>query len=212
MSSVWSSDGAPWVLSEECDAEHRLVATVAPCHSRGVGRFLMVAAARGGRLLVTPRSAKQRGVRPNCQRQHDRKDKCSKHVMLATVKGKKDANQHKRRHAKDERFTHLQTTAEPHLRDFATAMPKIPQRLFKPTPAYGTVCSCGDHASNALPALSEWHQIVGGQTWRRACSHRAVDDGHLGRFVEGRDRMAHGRISAPPESTPLPEARPMEVP
>jgi len=71
-----------------------VVATVVVSHARGVGWFLVVAPARGGRLRVTPCSTKQRGVLPNCQYQHDGKYNCSKHVMLAGVNGKKDANQH----------------------------------------------------------------------------------------------------------------------
>jgi hypothetical protein len=51
-------------------------------------------ALRGGRL-GTPDLAEQAGVLPNCQRQHDRKESCSKHVMLATRGGKSRASQKK---------------------------------------------------------------------------------------------------------------------
>ena len=46
-----------------------------------------------GRGVVTPDLAQQAGVLPNCQRQHDRKESGSKHVMLATPKGKSCASQ-----------------------------------------------------------------------------------------------------------------------
>ena len=51
------------------------------------------------RGVVTPDLAQQAGVLPNCQRQHDRKESCSKHVMLATPKGKSCASlEETRRH------------------------------------------------------------------------------------------------------------------
>jgi hypothetical protein len=48
-----------------------------------------------GRGVVTPDLAQQAGVLPNCQRQHDRKESGSKHVILATLKGKTCASQKK---------------------------------------------------------------------------------------------------------------------
>jgi hypothetical protein len=42
---------------------------------------------------VTPKLAQQGGVLPYCQRQHDPKESCSKHVILATPKGKARASQ-----------------------------------------------------------------------------------------------------------------------
>jgi hypothetical protein len=52
--------------------------------------------ATGGRGVVTPELAQQAGVLPYCQRQHDRKESCSKHVMLAIPDGKSCANQRER--------------------------------------------------------------------------------------------------------------------
>jgi hypothetical protein len=46
-----------------------------------------------GRGVGTPDLAQQAGVRSKCQRQHDRKESCSKHVILVTSKGKTHANQ-----------------------------------------------------------------------------------------------------------------------
>jgi copper chaperone CopZ len=45
------------------------------------------------RGVVTPDLAQQAGVLPYCQRQHDRKEGCSKHLMLAIPKGKSCASQ-----------------------------------------------------------------------------------------------------------------------
>jgi hypothetical protein len=45
-----------------------------------------------GIVRVTPDLAQQASVLPNCQRQHDRKESCSKHVILATPKGKSRAS------------------------------------------------------------------------------------------------------------------------
>ena len=44
--------------------------------------------ADSGHDVVTHDLAQQAGVLPYCQRQHDRKESCSKHVILATPKGK----------------------------------------------------------------------------------------------------------------------------
>jgi hypothetical protein len=43
--------------------------------------------ASSGRGVVTPDLAQQAGVLPCRQRQHNRKESCSKHVMLAIPKG-----------------------------------------------------------------------------------------------------------------------------
>jgi hypothetical protein len=40
------------------------------------------------RSVVTPDFAQQAGVLAYRQRQHDRKESCSKHVMLASLEGK----------------------------------------------------------------------------------------------------------------------------
>jgi hypothetical protein len=45
---------------------------------------------------VTPDLAQQAGVLPCCQRQHDRKESCSKHVMLAVREGKSCASEKER--------------------------------------------------------------------------------------------------------------------
>jgi hypothetical protein len=42
---------------------------------------------------MTPHLAQQAGVLPYCQRQHDPKESCSKHVILATPKGKTCASE-----------------------------------------------------------------------------------------------------------------------
>jgi len=81
VSRVRSGHAAASLLSKECaDAEHDMVAAAVASHARGVGRSPVVAAARGGRLQVTPYSAQQRGVLPNCQCQYDRKNCCSEHA------------------------------------------------------------------------------------------------------------------------------------
>lgn len=83
VSRAWSGHAAPYLLSEECsEIEHHVVAAVVPSHARGTGGFFVVAAARGGRLRVTPCSTQQRGALRNCQCQDDGKDNCSKHAML----------------------------------------------------------------------------------------------------------------------------------
>ena len=58
-----------------------------------------------GRGVVTPDLAQQAGVLPYCQRQHDRKESCSKHVMLAIPKGKCCASQKERESQKTLTFS-----------------------------------------------------------------------------------------------------------
>ena len=97
--NVWSGHTAPHVLPEELHGGHGyLVALIAGGvrNPRRGSRGLVVGAwARGGHRRVTPCSAQQRGIWPNCQCQHNRNYNCSKgeHVMLNPLGGKKGANE-----------------------------------------------------------------------------------------------------------------------
>jgi hypothetical protein len=91
---IWSRQTGPHVLSNECGhSGRRAVAVIVTGHARRRGRVLMVAFSSGGLVRMTPHVAQEGGVLPHCQRQHDRKESCSKHVMLATHKGKSCASQ-----------------------------------------------------------------------------------------------------------------------
>lgn len=77
MIHVRSGDGA---RHDPSGAEHSVAAAVVDGGARGGGWFLVVATARGDRLLVTPCSTEHRGVRPNYQSQRDRECDCFEHV------------------------------------------------------------------------------------------------------------------------------------
>jgi len=49
--------------------------------------------APSGRGVVTPHLTHQADVLPYCQRQHDRKESCTKHVTPAIPRGKTRASQ-----------------------------------------------------------------------------------------------------------------------
>ena len=90
---VRSRSGAPRILADKRDcAEDGVSAVVVGVHARGrrgvSRRRRVLTRALSGRGVVTPDLAQQGGVLPYCQRQHDPKDSCSKHVMLATPEGK----------------------------------------------------------------------------------------------------------------------------
>ena len=84
--------GAPCVFANKRDRRDDVAcAVVVGAHAWG-RRCVLMRAPRG-RGVLTPDLAQQAGVLPNCQRQHDRKESCSKHVILATPKGKTCASQ-----------------------------------------------------------------------------------------------------------------------
>lgn len=89
---VRSSGSAPRVFTNEPDrCDDDAGAAVVGAHAWG--RRCVVMRAPSGRGVVTPDFAQQAGVWPYCQRQHDRKEGCSKHVKLAIRKGKSYASQ-----------------------------------------------------------------------------------------------------------------------
>ena len=90
------------------------------------------------RGVVTPDLAQQAGVLPNCQRQHDRKESCSKHVMLAISKGKSCASRTRRDGRKSSRFRGLAAAGPGDLRNFAGRCRKFRSAI---------VCSEGRSAS-----------------------------------------------------------------
>jgi len=68
----WSAHAPPDVFSEDCrDAEHNVVAAVVAGHACRAGGFPVMATAGSGHLGITPSSAQQDGVLPDCQGQHD---------------------------------------------------------------------------------------------------------------------------------------------
>ena len=80
-----------------------------------------------GRRVGTPDLAQQAGVLPNCQRQHDRKESCSKHVMLATQKGKSCASQKRRGPQEILNFSRSRRRRPGGPAEFRRSVPKIPQ-------------------------------------------------------------------------------------
>ena len=89
---VRSSNGAPRIFANKRDrCEDEGAAAVVGAHAWRRRRVVMRTAR--GRGVVTPDLAQQAGVLPNRQRQHDRKESGSKHVILATPKGKTCASQ-----------------------------------------------------------------------------------------------------------------------
>ena len=88
---VRSSNGAPGIFANKRDrCEDNGAAAVGGAHAWRRRRVVM--RTPRGRGIVTPDLAQQAGVLPNRQRQHDRKESCSKHVMLATQKSKSCAS------------------------------------------------------------------------------------------------------------------------
>ena len=89
---VRSGGGAPRILANKRHRpEDGAWAVVVGAHARGCRRVLT--RAPSGRGVVTPHLAQQAGVLPRCQRQHNRKESGSKHVILATPNGKTRTNQ-----------------------------------------------------------------------------------------------------------------------
>ena len=80
-----------------------------------------------GRGVVTPDLAQQAGVLPNCQRQHDRKESCSKHGMLAIHKGKSCASQKRRGPHENLTFSASRGRRPKGPAEFRRSVPKIPQ-------------------------------------------------------------------------------------
>jgi hypothetical protein len=76
---------------------------------------------------VTPDLAQQAGVLPYCQRQHDRKERCSKHVMLAIRKGKSCASQKGLGSQKILTFSPARRRRTEEPTEFRLSVPKIPQ-------------------------------------------------------------------------------------
>jgi hypothetical protein len=64
---------------------------------------------------------------PNCQRQHDRKESCSKHVMLAIHKGKSCANQKGWGSQKLPTFSAARWRRTERPAEFHQVVPKIPR-------------------------------------------------------------------------------------
>ena len=87
VEGVWSRRRAPHVLAHERnDAEPHVMALVVAGHARRRRSVRVLAPGGGGPLGITPDLA-QGGVLPHCQRQHDRKSCCSKHVKPCSPPG-----------------------------------------------------------------------------------------------------------------------------
>jgi hypothetical protein len=119
----------PHILANRRSRAGRGAATaVVAVDGRG-RRWLVMPASSHRRLVrVTPDLAQQGGVLPDCQCQHDRKDDCSIHVMLATSKGKSCSNPSNDRRWEILGFSRACSgpTLEP--AEFGRSMPKIPHR------------------------------------------------------------------------------------
>lgn len=77
------------IFSNECsDAEDHVGAAAIARHNRVVGRSFVATVLGGHRSRVRPNAAYQRGTLPKTKNQHDRKGRCSKHVMLAVGKAR----------------------------------------------------------------------------------------------------------------------------
>lgn len=83
--------------------------------------------ASSGRGVVTPDLAQQAGVLPYRQRQHDRKEGCSKHVMLAIHKGKSCASQKGWGSQKFPTFSAARWRRTEGPAEFHQVVPKIPR-------------------------------------------------------------------------------------
>ena len=81
---------AAQVLSDEDDtADSHAPTAVIPRHAwRCAAPGLLMALGHCCAASVAPHPAKERGVLADCQQQHDRNDRCSKHGILAIPKGK----------------------------------------------------------------------------------------------------------------------------
>ena len=84
---VLRRDAAAHVFSEGHSDRHHLVAVFVAGHIRCGRRTRVVTLGRGSYSRVTPRSAQQGDILPSGQRNDDRKQGCSKHVMLAERTG-----------------------------------------------------------------------------------------------------------------------------
>jgi hypothetical protein len=92
------------------------------------GRRGVLLRARSGSGVGTPDAAQQAGVLPNCQRQHDRKESGSKHVMLAIHKGKSYASQKRRGPQETPTFSRSRCRRPGEPAEFRRSVPRIPQR------------------------------------------------------------------------------------
>ena len=123
---VRAGGGAPRILANKRDRpEDGASAVVVGAHARG-RRSVLLRAPRG-RGVVTPDLAQQAGVRPNGQRQHDRKESCSKHVMLTTHKGKTCARPNTQGPRKFLWFSRARARRTGKPAEFRRLVPKIPQ-------------------------------------------------------------------------------------
>ena len=80
------------LLEDGRGAERRVIAALVGTDTRRAGEPLEMTGA-GGRGRLTGRSTQERGAGPGRQYQHERKDGCSKHVMLFPTYGKNDASE-----------------------------------------------------------------------------------------------------------------------
>ena len=126
---VRSAGSSPYVLADKCRRpRHELRAAVVSGHARRRGLMLVLAGATSPPRRMTPDPAQQRGVLPYRQRQHDGKESCSKHVVLATDEGKSCASTSKGRSQEILGFLGRASCFETkRLAEFRRWVPKIPQ-------------------------------------------------------------------------------------
>jgi hypothetical protein len=89
---VMVGDASQILSNENGTADRYAAAAVVPRHAwnRAVVRLLL-AINDGCAAMMAPRSAQQRGVLTDCQKQRDRKNGCSKHGTLGIFKSKSRA-------------------------------------------------------------------------------------------------------------------------
>ena len=123
---IRSSSGAPHVFANKRDRRADVAsAVVVGAHAWG-GRGVLMRAPRG-RGVGTPDLAQQAGVLSKCQRQHDRKESCSKHVMLATHKGKSCASRKRWGPQEILTFSRSRRHRPGGPAEFRRSLPKIPR-------------------------------------------------------------------------------------
>jgi hypothetical protein len=89
---VWSGGSSSYVLTDECRCPRQLRTAVVSGHAWPRGLMLVLAGASPRFRRMTPDTAQQRGALAYRQCQRDGNDSCSKHVVLATDKGKSCAS------------------------------------------------------------------------------------------------------------------------
>ena len=156
MIHVWIGHAPPDVLSQERrSADHfflTLIAGIVRNHARGSRGRSVVAWTRGGHLGATPCSAQQRTVLPNRHCQHDRKYKCSKHVMLGSGRrARRTPTTRREEVAKQAPFGTFNSLLGPGLRDFPIRCRKSRSASSPPT---GQSMALDDGTSNAVTTLS----------------------------------------------------------